>query len=340
MTGYPQTYPHDGIDYRRTEKWFFHDGSDWKKARTVYKHDGTEWRRVFGKTQTWKRFPGSNYIYGKFFVYGTDIYVFNASYDIYGDYDGIGYVAKYNGVGWTQIGTISRPYSLFVHSGSLYASCLSSPDTNLYVLSGGTWSLVENIPSKSMYPGLSFGGTLALSRHDGVDDFLHKKVAGTWQLYAFGTGAMDQPVAVFEYFIDSSVLYTGGNSGVAKWDGSTWTRLTTNTGYRFPKVYGGEILAWYSNQFYSWNGSSWDAKPTAPVGLSGSATAYHDSIVCAAGGTYEVYGLISGIWKQLGIWYAPGQYHGTVYDLVSFDEKLIAMASAGHGVWYWDGDIL
>ena len=77
MTGYPQTYPHDGTDYRRTDKWFFHDGADWKKARTVYKHDGTEWRRVFGKSSTWKRLPFSENIWGEMFVFNNELYIFN-----------------------------------------------------------------------------------------------------------------------------------------------------------------------------------------------------------------------------------------------------------------------
>jgi hypothetical protein len=348
MTGYPQTYPHDGTDYRRTEKWFFHDGSDWKKARTVYKHDGTEWRRVFGKTATWKPLPGSNSIYGVPILFNGELFVFNSARNFSGDYDNTGYVAKYNGSSWDRIGSITKVFSLFEHGGSLYALSYIYPDSYLYVYDGSTFNLVETISNHSMYPGVSYSGTMAIARHDLVSDNLYKKFNGLWETYAFGTYWDGQPLNVYVAQIFNGTLYCDGervnapNMGkVSAWNGGAWVSLAQGTNLRFWGVHGGEILAGgNSGRVYSYSGGTWTQKGT----LSGFASSYpytgafYQSRLCACK-QYEIFALSGADWAQIGILYDGVNFHGVPQNLISYDGKLIVFFNYNTGAYFWDGDM-
>ncbi|HEU0011040.1 MAG TPA: hypothetical protein VFT34_14575 [Verrucomicrobiae bacterium] len=177
---------------------------------------------------------------------------------------------------WSSIGGIDGPYvyiraAVVDGSSNLYvggAFTISGVATNIAKWNGNGWSALGSgmtnvyalaVSGTDLYAGGWFaraGGTPVanIARWNGTN----------WS--ALGTGVDSR---VFALAVSGSNLYAGGYSGIAKWDGSSWSAVPgsgINSIVRALAVSGSDLYAagdaspgYTSNRVAKWDGSSWSA---------------------------------------------------------------------------------
>ena len=236
-------------------------------------------------------------------------------------------IAKWNGISWSAVsgpggtGVEGAVYDLATFEsgmgsllavGGAFTSAGGRPATNLALWNGHDWSAVAGVSGEGTDSTVTMlevqdgatGPTLFVSgrfRHAGglAVNYIAAWDVSNWFSLSGASGlGLNNPVMDFEIYDDGSgpALYVGGYfreagevplSGVARWNGNTWSPLTGSSGplsYALidslalfdpgdgPQLWAQGMLqvpggVTTSGALASWDGFSWSAPPHPPAGL-------------------------------------------------------------------------
>lgn len=271
------TYAHDGVAWRKARHIYMHDGVAWRKAREVWAASPT-WQCVYqdrefielDATKT-----GVNSIrecsLGLLVASSLGVYLYNGSWTRLGTVTGavdaieIGItlycatpleVYRWDGATWVPAGSTAMRdrYSLAESGGRLIAMATGA---STYVLSGSTWTLF-GIQLQSAWKCKSNGVCYGIN-----GSFLYNVdslalIADSGDLFGH----------LHVYAKDANSIYVDGTGGLKKWNGSSFTTLTTaDSRVLMSEDDRGDVLTCRSfspSQCTRWNAS--DA--SGPVGAS------------------------------------------------------------------------
>jgi hypothetical protein len=208
------------------------------------------------------------------------------------------YVAKWNGTNWSKLGTginslNANSWILYMvndNAGNIYVSGFFKNSASQYYIAkwnGQTWSAINVTVSGYTYGGYNIAvdnaGNLYTSvyMNNAAPSFEVVKWNGqSWSLLGIGSALLNANNTIHAIASDAAGnIYVGGeftdslntiigNLYVAKWNGQTWSSLTSNSSYlnNASKSYGithilpdatGNIYIHCYPSIFKWNGQSW-----------------------------------------------------------------------------------
>lgn len=264
-----ETHVHDGVDWRKINRWWANDSTAWRDLKKVYCHDGTDWRLVF-KSRFWRKLTDlpTGVIPKRVIIFEGKITV-GTTAGVY----------QYSLGTWTSLGLSSYEISSLIdfggvlHAGLYYVNTWSVGLVQKLV--SGSWSSVasrssvwynETALSLQQKDGFLF---VSIPYTSGGQEGVFYIDGSSWR----GAESAGWISALHMEIIGSNLFCANGNGEIRNVlrQGEPYIRVSYNRYYCHMNditVLSGYIAAvhrQYSNipaSLILWNGSSWDIVDT------------------------------------------------------------------------------